>query len=133
MNCGALFNKVCPSCSHKEHSILYISLDIQIFTLSTDMINNEIDQGMAVILCHLSEIAHYSHIFLNMDISLIISHICMKISIHVTETCLEGSKSQFVYIEHSFCFNVCKRREFEIKHKISQKLPVYCHKVKTRA
>ena len=41
----------------------YIYLDNQLLTLSTDMTNNEIDQGMAVILCHKLKIAHFPHIF----------------------------------------------------------------------
>ena len=33
----------------------------------------------------------------------------------------------------SFCFMVCKRRDFEKDYKKSQKLPVFCHKIITKA
>ena len=85
----------------------YIYLDNQLLTLSTDMTNNEIDQGMAVILCYKLKIAHFPHIFLNMDISLVNALICLEISIHIAETCSEGSVSQNFDIGLSFNFMVC--------------------------
>ena len=50
--------------------------------------------------------------FLDMDNSLVNAHICLESSIHIAETCLEGSVSQNLDIGLSFCFMVCRRREF---------------------
>ena len=65
-----------------------------------------------------------------MDISLIMNITGMKIAIHVAETRLEGRVSQNFDIGLSFCFILCSRLNF--KKKKSQKLPVFCSKIKTR-
>ena len=41
--------------------------------------------------------------------------------------------SQNFDIELSFCFIVCGRWKLENKYKNLQKLPVFCHKIKTKA
>ena len=71
--------------------------------------------------------------FLNMDFSLIMTLMCMKICIHSADICFEGSVSQNFDIGLSFCFMVCRIWNFEKKCKKSQKLPVFCHKTETRA
>ena len=68
-----------------------------------------------------------------MDISLTNSLIGLKTCIHIAETCFEGSVSQNFDIGHSFCFIVCRRRKFGKFDKKSQKLPVFYHKIKTKA
>ena len=70
--------------------------------------------------------------FFNMHILLIIAPICLEICMCVTEICMEGSVSQNVDLGHSFYFMLCRRWNFEIKYKKSQKLPVFCHKIKTK-
>ena len=69
--------------------------------------------------------------FLNMDISLIIALICLKTSMCIAEICMEGSMSQNFILGLSFCFMPYRKRNFERKYKKSQKLPVFCHKIKT--
>ena len=71
--------------------------------------------------------------FLNMDISLIIALICLKTCMCIADICMEGSVSQIFDLGLSFCFMVCRRRHFEKKYIKSQKLPVFYHKIKTRA
>ena len=66
--------------------------------------------------------------FLNMDISLIIALICMCIA----EICMEGRVSQNFDLGLSFCIMPYRKRKFERKYKKLQKLPVFCHKIKTR-
>ena len=46
--------------------------------------------------------------FLNMDFSLILTLMCMKIFIHSAEICFKGSLSQNFDIGLSFCFMVCR-------------------------
>ena len=77
---------------------------------------------------------HIFHVyFLNMDISLIIAPISLKICMYIAEIYMEGSVSQNFDLGLSFCFMQCRRRHFEKKYKKSQKLPVFYHKIKTRA
>ena len=71
--------------------------------------------------------------FLNMDISLIIAPISLKICICIAEICMQGSLSQNFDLGLSFCFMLCRRRHFEKKYKKSQKLPVFYRKIRTRA
>ena len=71
--------------------------------------------------------------FLNMDISLIIAPISLKICMCIAEIDMEGSVSQNFDLGLSFCFMQCRRRHFEKKYKKSQKFPVFYHKIKTRA
>ena len=70
--------------------------------------------------------------FLNMDISLIIALISLKTCMYIAGICMEVGISQNVELGLSFCFMVCRRRNFEKEYKNSQKLPVFYHKVKTR-
>ena len=70
--------------------------------------------------------------FFNMDISLIIAPICLKICMCTAEICMEGSVSQNFDLGLSFCFMLCRKRHFEKKYKKSQKLPVFYHKTKTK-
>ena len=70
--------------------------------------------------------------FFNMDISLIIALISFKTCMNIAGICVEGSVSQNFELGLSFCFMVCRRRNFEKKIKNSQKLPVFYHKIKTR-
>ena len=68
-----------------------------------------------------------------MDISLTNALIGLKTSIHTAETCFEGIVSQNFDLGLSFCFLVCRRREIGKYNKNSQKLHVFCHKIKTKA
>ena len=77
---------------------------------------------------------HIFHVyFLNMDISLIIALTSLEICMCIAEICMEGSVSQNFDLGLSFCFMQCRRRHFEKKVQKSQKLPVFYHKIKTRA
>ena len=77
---------------------------------------------------------HIFHVyFFNMDISLIIAPISLKICMCIAETYMEGRVSQIFDLGLSFCFMQCRRRHFEKKSQKSQKLPVFYHKIKTRA
>ena len=69
--------------------------------------------------------------FFNMDISLIIANICFRICMYIPEIYMEGRVSHTFDIGFSFCFIVC--RKFEKIYKQSQKLPVFCYKMKTNA
>ena len=60
-----------------------------------------------------------------MDISQTNALIGLNISIHIGETCFEGRVSQNFDLGLSFCFIVCRRREFGKYNKNSQKLPVF--------
>ena len=71
--------------------------------------------------------------FLNKDISLTKALIYLKTWIYICEICLEGSVSQNFDLGLSFCFMVYRRRDFDKKYKKSQKLPVFCHKIITKA
>ena len=70
--------------------------------------------------------------FFNMDISFIIALICLKTCMCTAEICIEGSVSQNFDLGLSFCFMPYRKGNFERKYKESQKLPVFCHKIKTR-
>ena len=56
----------------------------------------------------------------------------MKMVVHVSETHLEGRVSQNVDICLSFNFIACRSGGFKKNTKKSQKLPVFCPKMKTR-
>ena len=56
----------------------------------------------------------------------------IKLAIHVAEVRLEGKVSQNFDIGLSFSFMLCRRLNSLKKYKKSQKLPVFCSKIKTR-
>ena len=68
-----------------------------------------------------------------MDISLIKALSSLEICMYIAKICLEGRVSQNFDIDLGFCLMVCKRWNFEKKYKKLQKLPVFCHKIKTKA
>ena len=70
--------------------------------------------------------------FLNMNISFIMPFEILIFFVYVGKTYFEGSVSQNFDIGLSFCFIVCRRWNFAKNEKKSQKLPVFCHKIKTR-
>ena len=47
--------------------------------------------------------------FLNMNISLSIALICLKICMCISEICMEGSVSRNFDLGLSFCFMLCRR------------------------
>ena len=53
------------------------------------------------------------YIFFNMDISLIIALISLKTCMCIAGICMEGSVSQNFELGLSFCFMVCRTRNFE--------------------
>ena len=71
--------------------------------------------------------------FLNMDISLVFALICLRTCMCIADICMEGRVSQNFDLGFSFCFMPYRKRKFERKYKTSQKLPVFGHKIKTRA
>ena len=79
------------------------------------------------------KIINFHIYFFNMDISLIIALIFLKTFMYTPEICLEGRVSQNSDKGLSFCFIVCRRWKLEKKYKKLQKLPVFCHKIKTKA
>ena len=56
----------------------------------------------------------------------------METAIHVSETHLEGRVSQNFDIGLSLNFTACRSGGFKKNTKKSQKLPVFCSKIKTR-
>ena len=72
------------------------------------------------------------YIFLNKHNSLNIRLTCLKMAIHVSETHLEGRVSQNFDIGLSLYFIACRSGGFQKNTKKSQKLPVFCSKIKTR-
>ena len=68
--------------------------------------------------------------FVNMDISLIIAHICLKTCMCIAEICMTKRVSQHFDLGLSFCFMPYRKRNFERKYKNSQKFPIFCHKKK---
>ena len=81
-----------------------MSLDILLYTLFIDMINDEIWQQMSVGISHKYKNHHFLCIFFNMDISLIMALIFLKMCMHTTKVCSEGRISQNFDIGLSFCF-----------------------------
>ena len=72
--------------------------------------------------------------FLNMDVSLSIGLTCLKTCMYIAELGMKGRVSPNFDLGLSFYFMLCRRRHFEKKiHKKTQKLPVFHHKIKTRA
>ena len=71
--------------------------------------------------------------FCNMDISLIIALICLIICMYIPYMYMEGKVSQIFDKGLSSCFIVYRRWKLEKIYKKSQKLPVFCHKIKTKA
>ena len=57
---------------------------------------------------------------------------CLKTAIHVSDTHLEGRLSQNFDIGLSLNFIACRSGGFKNNTKKSQKLPVFCPKIKTR-
>ena len=70
--------------------------------------------------------------FLNKHISLNIRLTCLTTAIHVSETHLEGRVSQNFDIGLSLDFIACRKGGIQKNTKKSQKLPVFCSKIKTR-
>ena len=72
------------------------------------------------------------HIYLlNEHISLNIRITCLKTAIHVSKTNLEGRVSQNFDKGLSLNFIACRSGGFQKNTKKSQKLPVFCSKMKT--
>ena len=69
--------------------------------------------------------------FLNKDISLNMRLTCLKTDMHVYETYLEGRVSQNFDIGLSINLIACRSGGFQENTKNSQKLPVFCSKMKT--
>ena len=67
--------------------------------------------------------------FLSIGISLIIVLICLKTCMCIADMCIEGGVSQNFDLGLSFCFMLCRRRNFEEKYKKSQNLPVFHHEI----
>ena len=80
-----------------------------------------------------SENPYCSCTIFNINISLIIAPLSLKMCICIADIYIEGSVSQNFNLWLRFCFMQCRRRHFENKYKKSQKLPVFYHKIKTRA
>ena len=55
-----------------------------------------------------SENSYFSLLYLNMDISLIMALICLRICVFIAEICMEGSVSQNVDSGLSFYFMLCR-------------------------
>ena len=70
--------------------------------------------------------------FWNMDISLIIRLTCLKIAMHVFRIHLERSVSQNLDLGLSFNLVAFRRGDFQQFTIKSQKLPVFCTKIKTK-
>ena len=70
--------------------------------------------------------------FLNKHISLNIRITSLKTAIHVPKTHLEGRVSQNFDISLSLNFIACRSGGFQKNTKKSQKLPVFCSKMKTK-
>ena len=68
--------------------------------------------------------------FFNMDISLIIAPICLKMFIAEICNSMEGSMSQNCDLGFSFYFMLCRRRHFKKSTEKSQKLPFFYHEKK---
>ena len=69
---------------------------------------------------------------LNMNISLIMRHICLKTARNVLKTHLEGRVSQHYDIGLSINLIAFRRGDFKRITIKSQKLPVFCTKIKSR-
>ena len=78
------------------------------------------------------EIFIFHEFILNINISLIMRLTCLKIVRDVLETHLEGRVSRNLEICLSFNLIAFRRGDFQENTKISQKLPVFCSKIKTR-
>ena len=68
----------------------------------------------------------------DIDISLIIAPICLKMCMCIAEICMEVRVSQNIYLGFSVCFMLCRRRHFEKKvQKITKVTHFFYHKTKT--
>ena len=56
----------------------------------------------------------------NMDNSLVTALICLRMCMCIAEICMEKSLSQNFELGLSFCFILCKRRDFGEKKIITQ-------------
>ena len=69
---------------------------------------------------------HIFHVyFFNMDISLIIAPISLKICMCIAEIYMEGSVSQNLYLGLGLCFMQCRRRHFEKKVQKNASYPFF--------
>ena len=69
---------------------------------------------------------HIFHVYLfNMDISLIIVSISLKICMCIAETYMEGNLSQNFDLWLSCCFMQCRRRHFEKNTKSHKSYPFF--------
>ena len=75
-----------------------------------------------------SEKPHFPCTLLNMDISLIIALICLKICMCISEICMEGSVSQNFDLGLSSCFMLCRRWNFGKKYKNRKSYPFFITK-----
>ena len=66
--------------------------------------------------------------FLNVDISLTMYTICLKLMLHTEKIAMEGTMSQIVYTSPHLFFIKCRKNI----QKNNQKLPVFLQKIKTR-
>ena len=60
-------------------------------------------------MCPEYENRHFLYNFFNMDISLIIALICLRICMYIPKMYMEGKVSQIFDIGFGFCFIVCRR------------------------
>ena len=84
---------------------------------------------MSVQMYHESKSPHFSCIFFEHGY---LTYYSTYSTMCIAEICLEGRVSQIFYLGLSFCFMPYRKRNFERKYQNSQKLPVFCHKIKTK-
>ena len=70
--------------------------------------------------------------FFNMDVSLIVRLICLRIVIHVLRIHLEGRVSQNVDIGFSFNLVAFRKGDFKKNYNKITKVPVFCSEIETR-
>ena len=85
-------------------------------------------------MCPEYENPHFSHIFFQPDRYLTYYITYLVENLYVYSLDVYGGKGVSNFdIGFSFCFIVFRRWKLEYKYKKSQKLPVFCHKIKTKA
>ena len=80
-------------------------------------------------MCPECENLHFSHIFFQHGYLTYYSTYVLE-NLYVYSLDVYGGKGVSKF---SFCFIVCRRWKLGKKYKKTQKLPVFCHKIKTKA
>ena len=110
----------------------YISSNSHLLTISINMIHYNIGFKTAIQAHPKLKIVHFSLKFFEHQYLTYFQHLWLKISMRTVDTHSEGRVSQIFNIGPSFCLMTCGKWMFVKNREKSQKLPVFCHKIKSK-